>query len=133
LVARSVSVFGVCLGLQGIVEYFGGTLDVLGVPFHGKPSLVRVLGGSLLCDLPSEFIVGRYHSLHARRSTLPAALSVTAETGDGVVMAIEHTELPIAAVQFHPESVMTRRNEVGMPIIAAVLSGFGQRGRPYAE
>jgi anthranilate synthase len=124
LVGRSVPVFGVCLGLQGIVEYFGGALDVLEVPFHGKPSLVRVLGGRLLRGLPGEFTVGRYHSLYARRGTLPAELSVTAETADGVIMAIEHVELPISAVQFHPESVMTLRDEIGMPIIAAVLSAL---------
>ena len=103
LVRSRLPVFGVCLGLQGIVEYFGGVLDVLAVPYHGKASLVRVLGGRLLRDLPREFTVGRYHSLHARRSTLPAALSIAAETADGVIMAIEHVDLPIAAVQFHPE------------------------------
>jgi len=122
LARRHLPVFGVCLGLQGIVEYFGGSLAVLDIPVHGKPSLVRVTGGRLLHGLPNEFIVGRYHSLHARRSTLPAELLVTAETADGVVMAIEHTRLPIAAVQFHPESVMTLRDEIGMPIIASVLS-----------
>ena len=124
LMQRHLPVFGVCLGLQGIVEYFGGSLDVLDIPVHGKPSLVRVNGGRLLCGLPSEFTVGRYHSLHARRSTLPPELSVTAETADGVVMAVEHVRLPIAAVQFHPESVMTLHNEVGMPIIASVLSAL---------
>jgi anthranilate synthase len=121
-VERHLPVFGVCLGLQGIVEYFGGSLAVLDPPMHGKPSLVRVSGGRLLCGLPREFIVGRYHSLHARRSALPTELLVTAETEDGVVMAIEHRRLPIAAVQFHPESVMTLRDEIGMPIIASVLS-----------
>jgi anthranilate synthase len=120
-IARSLPVFGVCLGLQGIVEYFGGALDVLGTPFHGKPSPVRALSGRLLRDLPPEFTVGRYHSLHARRSALPASLVVTAETADGVVMAIEHVELPIVAVQFHPESVMTAPAEVGLPIIASAL------------
>ena len=124
LIARSVPIFGVCLGLQGIVEYFGGALDVLAAPYHGKPSLVRVLGGRLLRGLPAEFTVGRYHSLHARRVTLPPTLAVTAEAPDGVVMAIEHDELPIAAVQFHPESVMTLRDEIGMPIIAAALRGL---------
>jgi anthranilate synthase len=125
LVRSRLPVFGVCLGLQGIVEYFGGVLDVLAVPYHGKASLVRTLGGRLLRGLPGEFTVGRYHSLHARRSTLPAALSIAAETADGVIMAIEHADLPIAAVQFHPESVMTLRDEIGMPIIGAVLSGLG--------
>ena len=124
LVRRRLPVFGVCLGLQGIVEYFGGSLDVLDVPVHGKPSLVRVLGGRLLRGLPREFTVGRYHSLHARRSTLPPALTVTAETEDRVIMAIEHADLPIAAVQFHPESVMTSQSEIGLPIIASVLSAL---------
>ncbi len=127
LVDRRLPVFGVCLGLQGIVEYFGGVLDVLDIPVHGKPSLVRVLGGRLLRGLPREFTVGRYHSLYARRSTLPSELAVTAETEDRVIMAIEHAELPIAAVQFHPESVMTSPSAVGMPIITAVLSALGAR------
>jgi anthranilate synthase len=119
---RHLPVFGVCLGLQGIVEYFGGSLAVLDPPMHGKPSVVRVRGGRLFCGLPDGFIVGRYHSLHARRSTLPPELAVTAETEEGVVMAIEHHTLPITAVQFHPESVMTLQTEIGMPIIASVMS-----------
>jgi anthranilate synthase len=124
LVQRNLPVFGVCLGLQGIAEFFGGSLAVLEVPVHGKPSLVRAHGGRLLRGLPSEFTVGRYHSLHARRSTLPPELSVTAETEDGIVMAIEHLRRPIAAVQFHPESVMTLQAEIGMPIIDSVLSAL---------
>jgi anthranilate synthase len=123
-IQRHLPVFGVCLGLQGIVEYFGGSLGVLEPPMHGKPSSVRVRGGRLLSGLPAEFVVGRYHSLHAVRSTLPPELSVTAETEDGIVMAVEHQRLPIAAVQFHPESVMTLRDETGMPIIAAVMSAL---------
>src|SRR6202040_3834294 len=83
LIQRKLPVFGVCLGLQGIVEYFGGVLDV---PMHGKPSLVRVLGGRLLRDLPREFTVGRYHSLYARRSALPPEFAVTAETEDRIIM-----------------------------------------------
>jgi anthranilate synthase len=125
LLARHIPIFGVCLGLQGIVEYFGGgPLGVLDVPMHGKPSVVRALpGGSRLFDgLPERFAVGRYHSLYAARDRLPAVLSVAAETeADGVVMAIEHRSLPIAAVQFHPESVMTAAGEIGMPIIERAL------------
>jgi GMP synthase-like glutamine amidotransferase len=81
-------------------------------------------GGRLLRGLPRKFAVGRYHSLHTRRSTLPPALSITAETEDRVIMAIEHARLPIAAVQFHLESVMTAKNEVGMPIISSMLSAL---------
>jgi anthranilate synthase len=121
LVKRRIPAFGVCLGLQGIVEYFGGALDVLDTPMHGKPSLIHASGNRLFGGLPGEFTVGRYHSLYARRSTLPAVLSVAAETADGVIMAIEHKTLPIAAVQFHPESVMTSPGAVGMPIITAML------------
>jgi anthranilate synthase len=121
LIRQSLPVFGVCLGLQGIVEYFGGTLGTLDQPMHGKPSRVRVLGGRLLAGLPETFTVGRYHSLHARVTTLPGCLEMTAEAEDGVAMAIEHATLPIAAVQFHPESIMTPSGTIGLPIIAAAL------------
>jgi anthranilate synthase len=124
LVQRQLPVFGVCLGLQGIVEYFGGSLAVLDIPMHGKPSVVRITGGRLLRGLPRQITVGRYHSLYAQRSALPSELSVTAETADGVIMAVEHSRLPIAAVQFHPESVMTLEDEVGIPLIASVLSAL---------
>ena len=74
---------------------------------HGKVSSVRRIGGRLLADLPAQFSVGRYHSLCAVRASLPPALQVVAESEDGVVMALEHQSLPLAAVQFHPESVMS--------------------------
>jgi anthranilate synthase len=124
LVERNIPVFGVCLGLQAIVEHFGGSLDVLDVPMHGKPSPVRVTGNSILSGLEDGFTVGRYHSLYADRGTLPAALRATAQTDDGVIMAIEHETLPIAAVQFHPESVMTLAGTVGIPIINAVFAAL---------
>lgn len=130
LLARRIPVFGVCLGLQGIVEHFGGVLDVLGTPMHGKPSTVHVRGGRLFAGLPRQFTVGRYHSLHARRSSLPAVLSATAESEDGSVMAVEHVALPIAAVQFHPESVMTAAGDIGLPILAAALALGEERRRP---
>ncbi|HEY8874372.1 MAG TPA: anthranilate synthase component I [Stellaceae bacterium] len=123
LMERGLPIFGVCLGLQGIVEYFGGSLGVLEVPMHGKPSVVQTLPGRLLRGLPERFTIGRYHSLHAVRSRLPAVLAVVAETvGDRVIMAIEHQSLAIAAVQFHPESVMTSPGEIGMPIIEQALA-----------
>ena len=118
ILSRGVPLFGVCLGLQAIAEYFGGHLDRLAEPVHGKPSEVTVLGGALFDGLPRRFRVGRYHSLHAVRDTLPAdLLAVTAETDDGVVMALEHRQRPIAAVQFHPESILSLDDEVGMRLI----------------
>jgi anthranilate synthase len=114
-------IFGVCLGLQGIVEYFGGALDILPKPMHGKPSSVRVLGGRLLNDQPTTFDAGRYHSLIAKRDSLPETLAVTAETQEGVVMSIEHTDLPVAAVQFHPESILSLEGDIGHRLINNIM------------
>lgn len=119
---RTLPIFGVCLGLQGIVEYFGGELSVLSYPMHGKASRVRVLGGRIFDGLPNELSAGRYHSLFALKDSLPPELNVTAESDDGVVMAVEHTELPIAAVQFHPESILTLDNDYGLRLIFNVVA-----------
>ena len=119
--ARGLPLFGVCLGLQGIVEYFGGRLGTLGYPMHGKPSAIRWRGGRLLSSLPERFEAGRYHSLFGERETLPKCLEVTADTEDGVIMAIEHRTLPVAAVQFHPESILTLGDEVGRRLIHEVV------------
>jgi len=116
-VRLGVPVFGVCLGLQGIVEAFGGDLGVLDYPMHGKPSTVRNRGVGVFAGLPGEFQVGRYHSLFARRETLPACLEITAETEDGVIMGIRHRELPIEAVQFHPESILTAEGGHGLKLM----------------
>jgi anthranilate synthase len=113
---RHLPVFGVCLGLQALVEYFGGELGVLGYPMHGKPSEVTVTGGKLFEGIESPFIAGRYHSLHGVK--IPDVLKVTAVAGDPqVVMAIEHKSLPIAAVQFHPESILTADGDRGLAIV----------------
>jgi anthranilate synthase len=115
---RGIPIFGVCLGLQAIVEAFGGRLGQLELPMHGKPSEVTVKEpGRLFAGMPDHFAVGRYHSLYADLAVLPKELVVTAETADGVAMAIEHVSEPIAAVQFHPESIMTLSGETGMAII----------------
>lgn len=112
LTKLEIPVFGVCLGLQGIVEHFEGTLGILDYPMHGKPSLVSLTSngkaeGSIFTSLPETFEVARYHSLHGIEDKLPACLDVTAVSEDGIVMGIQHKSLPIAAVQFHPESILT--------------------------
>ncbi|MGH7403930.1 MAG: anthranilate synthase component I, partial [Candidatus Rokuibacteriota bacterium] len=122
LLRRGIPTFGVCLGLQGIVEHLGGALGVLDSPVHGKASRIKVRGGRLFDGLPSEFTAGRYHSLFAIRERLPAALEVTAETDDGCVMAIEHADLPLAAVQFHPESIMSLEDDVGLRLLRNVMT-----------
>ena len=131
LIARGIPTFGVCLGLQGMVEHLGGELGVLDYPMHGKPSRVQVRGGRLFAGLPEEFTAGRYHSLFAIREKLPAALEVTAESDDGVVMAVEHGHLPLAAVQFHPESIMSLEGDVGLRLLRNVVGGL-TAARPSA-
>jgi len=129
-VKLGVPVFGVCLGLQGIVEAFGGELGVLDYPMHGKPSTVKNRGIGVFAGLPAEFTVGRYHSLFARRETFPACLEITAETEDGVIMGVRHRELPIEAVQFHPESLLTAEGGHGLKLMEnAILLAKAPRGR----
>jgi anthranilate synthase len=118
---RELPVFGVCLGLQALVEHFGGELDLLDYPMHGKSSVIDVRGGWTFQGLPKRFEAGRYHSIFATPGGLPDELTVTAETDDGVIMGIEHSELPVAAVQFHPESLMTTRRDVGLRLIENVV------------
>ncbi|CBJ32548.1 Anthranilate Synthase [Ectocarpus siliculosus] len=117
-----VPAFGVCLGLQGIVEHFGGELAVLDYPMHGKPSTVSLVdrdshSRAIFEGVPDSFEVARYHSLYGAREEMPDVLRPTAETADGVIMAIEHKELPFAAVQFHPESILTDPR-TGLTILA---------------
>ena len=113
-----IPIFGVCLGLQAVVEFFGGTLTQLKTPMHGKASPIQVTGGHLFAGLPTEFRAGRYHSLYAQKDTVPASLEVTATSADDdVVMAVEHKSLPIKAVQFHPESIMSFDDEIGLRLV----------------
>jgi anthranilate synthase len=118
---RGLPVFGVCLGLQAMVEHAGGSLGLLATPVHGKPGRVRVLGGDLLAGLPAEFTAARYHSLHARPEQVTGGFEVTAVTADGVVMAIEDADRARWGVQFHPESILTTDGGAGHQIIANVL------------
>src|SRR5438477_11227751 len=114
---KKLPIFGVCLGVQAIGEYFGGQLGQLTHPAHGRPSRVQVRGGRLMHNLPNEIVIGRYHSLYVERDSVPEVLEVTATTEDGVAMAIEHKTLPVGGVQFHPESLMSLGGEVGLRIV----------------
>jgi anthranilate synthase/aminodeoxychorismate synthase-like glutamine amidotransferase len=104
---RGVPVLGVCLGHQAIGYVYGG--DVVSAPelMHGKTSAVHHGGRGVLAGLPDPFEATRYHSLVIERSTVPDVLEITAETGDGTVMAVRHRTLPIEGVQFHPESILS--------------------------
>lgn len=120
--SRDIAIFGVCLGLQAIGEYFGGRLDLLAEPMHGKASTVFSRPGRFFMAVPEEFKAGRYHSLFLRRHELPAVLTATGWTRDDVVMQLEHATLPIAAVQFHPESIMTSGCDQGMKLLRYALA-----------
>jgi anthranilate synthase len=124
LAKRGIPTFGVCLGLQGIVEAFDGALEVLPYPMHGKGSLVSHRGNGVFRGLPSPFRVGRYHSLYANRETFPACLEITAESEDGVIMGVRHRELPIEAVQFHPESILTLESDCGLRLIENMIEAY---------
>jgi len=117
----NIPVFGVCLGLQAMVEYAGGKLAVLEQPVHGKPGLISHQGHALFAGLPHEFKAGRYHSLHA--SKVPECLQIIAHTDlpEPCVMAVAHKVLPWMAVQFHPESLMTMESGAGDRLIANVV------------
>lgn len=119
---KQLPVFGVCLGLQGIIEYFGGELGVMAYPMHGKSSSVVHTQSALFNGITSPFIAGRYHSLEAIE--VPDCLRVTARTEDGRVMAVEHRDLPIMAVQFHPESIMTLSDGAGTKLIENAVAEF---------
>jgi anthranilate synthase len=116
-VRKGYPLFGVCLGLQGTVEAFGGELGVLDYPMHGKPSEISHRGVGVFEGLPEKLTVGRYHSLYALRDKLPAELEITAESADGVIMGIRHRTLPIEAVQFHPESILSAHEDAGLHMI----------------
>ena len=100
-------ILGVCLGHQCIGQVYGGNVVRAPSIVHGKTSVVHHRGQGVLVGLPQPFEATRYHSLVVERETLPAVLEVTAETEDGVIMALRHRELPVEGVQFHPESVLT--------------------------
>ena len=104
---RGIPTLGVCLGLQCAAVAFGAKVIRAPEPRHGKTSLVRHDGSGIFAGVPDPTEATRYHSLMVDAATLPPELVVTARSDDGVVMALRHRTLPLEAVQFHPESVMT--------------------------
>ncbi|AOW93888.1 aminodeoxychorismate/anthranilate synthase component II [Rhodococcus sp. WMMA185] len=98
---------GVCLGHQAIGAAFGATVDRAPELLHGKTSVVHHDNAGVLAGLPDPFTATRYHSLTVLEDTIPDELEVTAHTDSGIVMGMQHRELPIHGVQFHPESVLT--------------------------
>ncbi|SER79356.1 para-aminobenzoate synthetase component 2 [Gracilibacillus ureilyticus] len=113
-----IPIFGVCLGMQIIVEYFGGNVVKSHEPVHGMTSLIHHKRTGVFHNLPSSFRVTRYHSLITDKYTFPQELSVTAVTDDDTIMAVKHQKYPIEGVQFHPEAILT---EYGYELVANSL------------
>jgi anthranilate synthase component 2 len=106
--AATKKILGVCLGQQAIAEEFGGRLENLSEVYHGIATPIKIIDpqATLFKDLPTEVVVGRYHSWVVSED-LPESLKVTARDHKGQIMAIEHKDYPVHAVQFHPESILT--------------------------
>src|SRR5437588_4026067 len=112
-----IPLLGVCLGHQAIGQVYGGHVIRAPEPMHGKTSLMHHQGRGVFRKLPVPFEANRYHSLIVERQSLPAALEITAETADGLIMGLRHCNYPVEGVQFHPESIMT-------PVGKALLRNF---------
>ncbi|MBV9241301.1 MAG: aminodeoxychorismate/anthranilate synthase component II [Acidobacteria bacterium] len=117
--AGKLPILGVCLGHQAIGQHFGGKVGRAPVPVHGKPVKISHDGRTIFRGVPNDFEAGRYHSLIVDRDEWPDELEVSAESPDGLVMALRHKTLPIEGVQFHPESILT---EHGKNLLANFLS-----------
>ena len=115
---KSTPIFGIYLGHQAITVAFGGKVDRANEIVHGKTSCITQTGSVIFNDIPEKFEATRYHSLVAMEDSFPLGLKVTAETDNGLIMALEHKEFPIYGVQFHPESIVT---EHGMKMVENFL------------
>ncbi len=100
-------ILGVCLGHQAIGQHFGGSVVRAPEPVHGKPVEILHDGKTIFDEIPDGFAAGRYHSLIVNRETMPDCLEISAESPDGLVMALRHKTKKIEGVQFHPESILT--------------------------
>jgi anthranilate synthase/aminodeoxychorismate synthase-like glutamine amidotransferase len=105
--AGSIPMLGVCLGHQCLVQHYGGEIIRAERLMHGKTSMVTHDGGSLFEGMSQPFEAGRYHSLCADATCLPAELAITAKTDRGEIMGVRHKTMQLEGVQFHPESVLT--------------------------
>lgn len=102
---KTVPIFGVCLGHQSMGQVFGGTVKRAPYVMHGKTSPITHNGTDIFKDIPSPYTATRYHSLIVDKADFPDCLDITAESDDGLIMALKHKEYPLYGVQYHPESI----------------------------
>ena len=118
LIKKEIPIFGICLGHQAITVAFGGKVDRANEIVHGKTSIIEHSGSIIFNEIPEKFEATRYHSLVSIEDSFPRELKITAKTGNGLIMALEHKVYPIYGVQFHPESIVT---EHGMQMVKNFL------------
>ena len=124
-----IPLLGVCLGHQTIGEAFGGNVVRCNDIVHGKMGTMQHTGKGIFADLPNPFQATRYHSLVVDRATLPDCLEITADLADGTIMGLQHRDLPIHGVQFHPESI---RSEHGHHMLRNFLDLAGLKTQAAA-
>jgi anthranilate synthase/aminodeoxychorismate synthase-like glutamine amidotransferase len=110
--ATKIPILGVCLGHQAIGQHFGGKVVRAPEPVHGKPVEIMHDGKTIFESITGSFSAGRYHSLVVERESLPECLEISAESPDGLIMAMRHRSLPVEGVQFHPESILTEHGKI---------------------
>jgi len=110
--SAKIPILGVCLGHQAIGEAFGGKVVRAPKPVHGKLSEIRHNGAGIFRGINAPFLATRYHSLVVERTSLPQALTATADTDDGLIMGLAHKQLPVHGVQFHPESIASEHGHL---------------------
>jgi anthranilate synthase component 2 len=123
----TIPILGVCLGHQAIGQAMGG--DVIRAPqmMHGKTSRIEHKGKGIFRGLNSGFNATRYHSLIVRQDTLPDVLEVTASTGDGLIMGLQHKSQPMHGVQFHPESIASENGHALLQNFLNIARDFNLR------
>ena len=122
---KTTPILGVCLGHQAICEVFGAEVTYAKTLVHGKKSVVYIANGNpIFRRLPPVIEAGRYHSLAAKRDTIPDELLIIAEDDTGEVMGVKHRDCDIYGVQFHPESILTDRGKTILENFLAVRHGL---------
>ncbi len=124
---KTIPMMGVCLGHQTVGYAFGAEVVRAERIMHGKTSPIITDGRTIYRGLPNPLIGGRYHSLIVKRESLPACLEISAETEEGEIMGIRHTEYPVEGIQFHPESVLTPN---GKRILKSFLEIIQKKSEP---
>ena len=127
--SATIPILGVCLGHQAIGQAFGAKV-ARATPLHGKVSEIKHKGTGVFRGINGPLKATRYHSLVVERASMPRALSVNAETGDGLVMGLIHASLPVHGVQFHPESIASEHGHLMLKNFLDISATWNEkRGR----